>query len=146
MNVAALKRQLILHEGIELKPYTDTVGKLSIGVGRNLADRGISTVEAAFLLENDIAVHTEELDEHLPWWKALDEVRQRALLDLCFNMGIGNESKGLRSFRRMLQALEAGRYTDVAKELLDSTWARQVQASRVKRITYMMETGKDREE
>ena len=33
-----LIEQLIDHEGIELKAYKDTVGKITIGVGRNLDD------------------------------------------------------------------------------------------------------------
>ena len=41
-------------EGLRLKPYVDTAGKLSIGVGRNLDDKGISKTEADFLLADDL--------------------------------------------------------------------------------------------
>src|SRR4051812_27390106 len=41
VNRDALVNQLIIDEGLKLSPYTDTVGKLTIGVGRNLTDVGI---------------------------------------------------------------------------------------------------------
>jgi hypothetical protein len=41
-------------EGLRLKPYRDTVGKLTIGFGRNLEEKGISQLEAEFLLYQDI--------------------------------------------------------------------------------------------
>ena len=49
--IGMLKR----HEGLRLKPYQDTIGKLTIGYGRNLDDRGISKEEAEYLLRNDIS-------------------------------------------------------------------------------------------
>ncbi len=49
-----IKAQLIRHKGLKLKPYRCTAGKLTIGVGRNLDDCGISQTEAYVLLENDI--------------------------------------------------------------------------------------------
>jgi lysozyme len=49
-----LTDQLIKHEGLRLKPYHCPAGKLTIGVGRNLEDKGITEEEAVMLLENDI--------------------------------------------------------------------------------------------
>src|SRR5438105_4864784 len=91
MNLDALRKELIRDEALRLKPYKDTVGKLTIGVGRNLDDKGISEAEAAVLLENDIAEHVALLDAKLSWWRKLDEARQNALANMCFNMGIGQE-------------------------------------------------------
>ena len=42
----AIERQLIEHEGLEQKVYRCTAGKLTIGVGRNLEDKGITEEEA----------------------------------------------------------------------------------------------------
>ena len=53
-TVKRLKDMLIRHEGLKLKPYLCTAGKLTIGVGRNIQDRGITYQEAMMLLENDI--------------------------------------------------------------------------------------------
>ena len=48
------RAQIVIDEGKRNKPYRDTVGKLSIGVGRNLDDKGLSDGEIAILLEHDI--------------------------------------------------------------------------------------------
>lgn len=132
----AMVRQLRLHEGERLKPYRDTVGKLTIGVGRNLDDRGITREESAMLLANDIAAEERELLNALPWVATLDEVRQRVLLDMSFNMGL----VGLLGFKRTLATIQAGEYQAAAMMMLDSRWAKQV-GRRAERLSRMMATG-----
>ena len=88
-----LIEQLKRHEDIELKPYQDTVGKWTIGVGRNLDDIGISEQEAEMLLLNDIKEAERQLITTMPWTQELDEVRFSALLNFVFNVGIGPASK-----------------------------------------------------
>jgi len=124
MNIEALKVDLLRDEGCELKPYVDTVGKITIGIGRNLTDRGITLEEAKHLLENDISAVIIELDHKLPWWRALPEHKGRALANMAFNMGIPR----LMDFRKMLAALESGEWETAAEEALDSKWAVQVGA------------------
>jgi lysozyme len=138
INRDAMIRQLRLHEGERLKPYRCTAGKLTIGVGRNLEDRGITADESAMLLANDIAAVEQELQRALPWVAKLDEVRQRVLLDMAFNLGI----VGLLNFKRTLAAVEAGQYQQAATMMLDSRWAGQV-GQRAERLSRMMATGKD---
>jgi lysozyme len=135
---AAMTRQLRLHEGERLKPYRCTAGKLTIGVGRNLEDRGITVEESAYLLANDIAREERALLRELPWVSGLDEVRQRVLLDMAFNLGI----QGLLKFRLTLAAIQAGQYERAASMMLDSLWAKQV-GQRAERLSRMMATGKD---
>ena len=84
MDVEKLKDQLILHEGLELKPYRCSAGYLTLAVGRNIEELGITEDEARYLLDNDILRVSKELDDNIPWWRDLSEVRQRVLLDLCF--------------------------------------------------------------
>jgi lysozyme len=122
MNIDKLRNQLIVDEGLRLKAYRDSVGKLTIGVGRNLDDKGISEAEAAVLLENDIAEHVALLDARLPWWRKLDEVRQNALANMAFNLGI----EGLLGFTNSLALLERGEYEKAAANLAMSKWAKQV--------------------
>lgn len=138
INRDAMVRQLRLHEGERLKPYRDTVGKLTIGIGRNLDDRGITADESAMLLSNDIGDVERELQRALPWVTALDEVRQRVLLDMAFNMGV----PGLLAFKKTLGAVQAGQYQQAATMMLDSRWAGQV-GQRAERLSRMMATGKD---
>lgn len=133
---AAMTRQLRLHEGERLKPYRCTAGKLTIGVGRNLDDRGITAEESAYLLANDIAREERELLKALPWVAQLDEVRQRVLLDMAFNMGL----VGLLGFKNTLATIRAGDYAKAAAMMLDSKWATQV-GQRAERLSRMMATG-----
>ena len=132
----ALIRQIRLHEGERLKPYRCTAGKLTIGVGRNLDDRGITREESAMLLDNDIRLLEIELFRALPWASALDDVRQRVLLDMAFNLGL----PGLLQFKRTLEAIRTGQYQQAATMMLDSLWARQV-GQRAERLSRMMATG-----
>lgn len=138
MNNDKLLKQLDLHEGLELKPYKDTVGKLTIGVGRNLTDRGITKDEAYYLLRNDVAIAITDLDKNLSWWKNLDEIRQRVLADMCFNLGISK----LLGFKNTLELIRKGDYETAASAMLNSLWAKQVKG-RATRLANMMRTGKD---
>ena len=133
-----LIEQLIDHEGIELKAYKDTVGKITIGVGRNLDDVGISGEEAMILLKNDIQRIVDQLDEKLDWWRELDAVRQRALISMGFNLGI----YGLLKFEKTLNALKNKRWVEASDEMMDSKWASQV-GRRAEMLSQIMLTGNE---
>lgn len=158
---ANLAAEIARDEGDELRVYRCTAGKLSIGKGRNLDDVGISPAETKALgitkasvvrngisqaqsdalFVNDIARSEADLDRKLPWWRSLDPVRQRVLLNMCFNMGIGNAQRGLLSFRNTLELIRTGRYAAAAKGMAASRWHDQVGARAV-RLEAMMETGR----
>lgn len=123
------------HEGLRLRPYKCTAGKLTIGYGRNLDDNGISQYEAEEMLNNDIQRCYSQLVK-LPCWNKLDEVRQAVLLDMCYNLGIVR----LKQFKKMLGALEVGAYNRAAAEMLNSKWAVQVK-SRATELSKIMIKG-----
>lgn len=122
MDLSQVRKRLIEHEGIKLKPYHCTAGKLTIGVGRNLDDRGISQATATQMLEEDIEIVLDELKRALPFWDKLEWNYKEALVDLAFNMGVPR----LMMFRNMLSAIEADDPAKAAEELLDSRYASQV--------------------
>ena len=124
------------HEGLRLKPYKDTVGKLTIGYGRNLEDRGISQLEAEQLFKHDLAEHKRELLERWPWVSSLGPVREAVFVDMAFNLGIG----GLAKFRRFIAAAERRDFRAAASEMMDSRWATQVKG-RARRLARMMRSG-----
>lgn len=134
--IPELTKQLTRDEGVRLKPYKDSVGKLTIGIGRNLDDVGISAVEASKLLENDILKAQQNLYEALPWVEHLDEARIGVLLNMTFNMGIG----GLLKFKTTLGLIQNGKYDDAASAMLDSTWAKQIGARAI-RLAQQMRIG-----
>ncbi len=118
-----IKAQLVRHEGLGLKPYHCTAGKLTIGIGRNLDDRGITQKEAYAMLERDIQDCEQWLiDEISEIYNKLDEVRQSVLLNMCFNLGI----KGLLEFKNTLAFIAAGDWERAANGMLASKWAKQV--------------------
>tara|TARA_Y100000114_G_C11722362_1_gene309159 strand:- start:825 stop:1247 length:423 start_codon:yes stop_codon:yes gene_type:complete len=138
MNRDRLIDQLRLHEGVEKTVYDDSEGIPTIGVGRNLRDRGLSDDEIDYLLSNDIDIVVRELDNVMPWWKDLDEVRQRVLCDLVFNLGMPRFS----GFKKSISYMKQQMWDQAANELLDSKWARQV-GKRAERLSEMMRTGND---
>jgi len=131
-----LIKQLIRHEGMRLKPYVDTVGKTTIGVGRNLDDNGISEAEAMMMLEHDIADCENEAARTWEWFLLLDKVRQNVLLNMIFNMGMPR----VLGFRNMLHAIELQDYAKASSDMLDSKWARQV-GSRARELAEQMKSG-----
>ncbi len=133
---AALITELVRDEGRRLLPYLDTAGKITIGVGRNLTDIGISLDECSAMLESDIARAERGLDRRLPWWRSLNDVRQRVLLNMAFNLGLA----GLSTFEATLAAIREARFADAAAGMRASLWARQV-GQRAERLARMMESG-----
>lgn len=117
-------------------PYTDTVGKLTIGYGRNLDDNGISQEEADFLFDNDFHNCERQLAK-CSWYRDQPEGVQAALMNMCFNLGLPR----LKGFKRMIAALEAKNYTVAAQEALNSKWATQV-GQRAKDVAVMLREGK----
>lgn len=133
----ALRSQLLKHEGLRLKPYTDSVGKLTIGIGRNLNDRGITEAEARYLLDNDINACIHDLLA-LTWFPDLDPIRQRVFVDLCFNLGIVR----LQGFVKMLDYASRKDWPNAAAELLNSRYAQQV-GQRAQTLATMLITGRE---
>lgn len=135
MNERLLAKELERDEGLRLKPYRDSEGHLTIGIGRNL-ECGITEGEALLMLQNDIKEVQHELDKEMPWWRGMDEVRQRVLANMCFNLGI----EGLMRFHKALAAMEKGDYEHAAEEMADSKWDHEV-GDRAVRLVAMMRTG-----
>jgi lysozyme len=135
-RTSELLEQLKGHEGLELYPYTDTTGHLTIGVGRNLDDRGISHDEAMVLLRNDVEAVETELEENLPIIEDLNSPRQMVIVNMAFNLGVPT----LLVFDNMIAALEAGQFDVAAEEMLDSLWAEQV-GERAAELATVMRTG-----
>jgi len=125
-------------EGLRLKPYRCPAGKLTIGYGRNLEDRGITEAEAEHLLENDLDAARWEVQKRVPGFADLSLERRNVLVEMAFNLGIG----GVMRFTGMLAAIRLGDYETAAVEMLDSKWAKQV-GRRARMLATIMETGSD---
>lgn len=129
------KEHLRWAEDFREHPYRCSAGKLTIGYGRNLEDKGISKPEAEHLLDNDMSEVLKDAVT-LPYWDRLTPVRQLIVADMIFNLGFG----GFKKFRRMNRALAAGDYQLAAHEMTDSDWFGQV-GRRAERLHSAMITG-----
>lgn len=117
-----LRELLIKHEGLSLKPYRCTAGKLTIGVGRNLDAIGITRGEAMLLLSNDIDRVLKEATVHFPWFNSLCPARQDVVVSMIFNLGLD----GFKKFKNTINAIQSGDFEKAASEMLSSKWADQV--------------------
>jgi lysozyme len=148
MSREQLRDQLIRHEGKRQHPYDDATGEtlspgdtlhgnLTIGIGRNLTGVGISDREIEFLFSTDIDRCIRDLAT-FPWFDSLDDTRQRAIVDMRFNLGPGK----FREFTRVMAALGRRDVDAAAQHMLASKWASQV-GRRAIRLAKMVQTGQD---
>ena len=131
-----LRQQLFRDEGKRNHLYLDTRGKWTIGIGRNLTDKGLSDNEIETLFTNDLNEALYGVKRALPWVEELDDARLGVLVNMAFQMGLG----GLLSFKRMLSYIRVHNYTRAYEEMIDSKWATQT-PSRAYRLAKQMETG-----
>ena len=157
-NRQDLIEKLIVAEGLRLQVYKDTLGIDTIGIGRNLEDRGITKEEldyldlpnvkavyehgityadAVYLACNDISIVEDELLSHQPCVDELSAERQMCLIDMAFNMGVPR----LLKFKKMWAAIHEGDFVTASEEMLDSRWSTQVGQRSTKLALVMKEGG-----
>lgn len=150
MDFNTILKRLEFHEGLRLFPYYCTAHKLSIGIGHNVEARaftpdelkaigdwkkGITKNMAYMICRNDVNLCLDKL-KTLDFWKSLDEERQYALIDMCFQLGWA----GLRKFRKMLKAMAENDFKTASEQCLDSQYAKQT-PKRANRIAKLIRTG-----
>ena len=155
-NRDELVKMIAIHEGIVLNVYQDHLGINTVGIGRNLDDRGITDGELSFinktidevydsglteeeayyLCMNDIAIVEKELLANKPLVNQLNDVRQMVLIDMAFNMGVPR----LMKFKDMWLAIEKVNYIAACEEMIDSRWADQVKG-RAMKLSLAMKNG-----
>ena len=138
--IEQLTAQLRRDEGTMATAYTDSMGWLTIGVGRLIDSRkpgaGLRQDEIDYLLKNDIADRVAALRKALPWFAKLDQARQGVLVNMAFQLG----TDGLLAFRQTLGLVRDGRYAEASEQMMKSKWAEQTPA-RARRLAEQMKTG-----
>jgi lysozyme len=153
MSAEIIVPNLVREEGLELKPYHDSLGYLTIGFGRCLDKKPISKVEAEYLLKhfgisnvmdgitkeaayyllkNDISDADHDVMDRIPWAINLSDVRYSVLVMMVYQMGIG----GVLGFKKFLAALQAGDIPTAQREMLNSKWAREDSPARALRMAH----------
>lgn len=134
LNIA--KESVKAHEGLRLKPYKCTAGKVTIGYGRNLDDNGITTAEANMMLDLDMTLSDLEARKFTDAFNEMSDVRKAVIVEMVFNLGLTR----LNKFKKLKQALEEGDYEKASFEMLDSKWAVQV-GNRANTLAEQMKRG-----
>lgn len=126
------ERRIASDEGCKLKPYKCPAGKLTLGWGRNIEERGISKEEADFMFKNDMKEVRASLRPY-GWYNTLSLSRQAVLENMVFNMGISR----LLGFKKMIEALKNKDFNEAAEQIIDSNAAKQLQ-NRYQRLARSM--------
>ena len=130
------KEQLKVDEGFRTHPYRDTVGKLTIGVGRNLDDVGLRGDEVELMLGNDVADADAIAKQLFDNFGDLTEPRKAVLVNMAFNLGL----KKLAAFAMLRSAISSGQWEQAADDMLESMWSKQV-GQRAIRLAEQMRRG-----
>lgn len=137
MNRARLSKQLETDEGRRRRTYKDSVGKLTVGVGRNIEDRGLRDDEIDLMLSNDIDEAVGIARSLVSNFDKLDDVRQEVVTNMAFNLG----QVRLGGFKQFINALTRFDFQRATTEMMDSKWYGQV-GDRGKRLAYAMREGR----
>ena len=132
MNKDKLIEELIKDEGYKYEIYLDHLGYPTFGVGHLVLEKdeehgkpvGTPVSEERILecLSKDIDIVCDELDMKDPWWRNLDDNRQRVMANMCFNLG----HPRLSNFKKFIGAMQISDWETAAIEMMDSKWAGQV--------------------
>lgn len=150
MTTDTLFDEIEFDEGCKYKAYKDSRGIWTIAIGHNLQvdpslyphlqhliDDGIGDAQARELFNHDIQGVLHALDLHIPWWRQMSDVRQNAVANLTFNLGIGE----FMTWHHTLGFLQAKQYVSAGTEILASQpWASEVHL-RANRISKQIATG-----
>ena len=140
-----IKAMIIGHEGVRNRPYKDSLGLWTVGVGHLIGDgkslpkemdREFSDSEISEMFEMDYAKH-KKIAERTPGYNKANKAGQGAMIDLGFNMG-----KWWPKWPNTSKALKAGDFDAAARGLEDSKWYTQV-GNRAKTIVSLIENAGD---
>jgi lysozyme len=135
MTTPLLLADLRRDEGLRLAAYPDPITHAdpwTVGYGHTGAGVRAGLVwtepQAEAALAADVAAVCRQLDTALPWWRGMDDVRQDALANMAFNLGV----RALARFADFLALLEDGSFARAAADLAGTQWAHQVGARAVR--------------
>ena len=132
-----LRKRIRLHEGKRNRPYQDSLGVWTVGIGRNLQSVPFSDDEIDLMFENDLRRAVDGA-ETFGVYHSLDEVRRGVLIEMVFQMGV----LGVSKFRKFLSAAQRSDWYSAYQEMLDSEWARQT-PERARRLAEIFLSGED---
>ena len=124
-SLSEVKERVRSHEGFELKPYVDTLGFLTGGVGHKiLPSEEVPTTEEGWLklYDQDFDKAVAAADEITP-----DDIHPTAfgiITEMIFQLG----KQGCMNFKKMHKALAEKDHVEASMQMLDSKWRKQTKA------------------
>lgn len=143
MDAENLKKQLIEDEGKRNDIYLDHLGYKTVGIGHLLTANDpswltslevgdtITDEQVEELLDKDLkVVYKDAMLSFYPEWDKFPTEAKEVLLNMIFNLG----GPRFRLFKKTIAAAYEQKWDIVAKEMLNSKWAKQV-PNRAKRLS-----------
>jgi lysozyme len=131
MDLNKLFLQLCKHEGVKYVVYKDTKNLNTVGIGHLLiGDEAakyplgctVSKEQVQTWFDSDIRTAIADAKFLVKNFDKLSDVRQRAIVDLCYNLG----RTRLSAFKNFLTAMNMEVFTSAALSLVNSQWYTQV--------------------
>ena len=132
INVAALRCQLINHEGLKKVSYLDTTNLLHGGIGHLMRANEVllypvgtpissDQIDTWYTQDSTSAIKIAQ-DLMGDTWGDLSDIRKRSVVDLSYNLGKAR----LSQFTKYLAAMKAKDFSTAGMELRSSVWFSQV--------------------
>ncbi len=121
------KKHFIKYEGKKNKPYIDSRGYSTVGIGHKF-EKGeskkstYSDVEIDNLFKKDLAEAISSTKKVFPNFDTLPKEVKIKLVSLTFNLGEG----GIKEFKKFRSAISNRNWDVAGDELMDSKWYNQV--------------------
>lgn len=132
---ADVKKMIVRHEGIRTRPYKDSRGLWTVGVGHLIGnglslppewDREFTMEEVMTLFDKDFEAH-KAIAERVPNFGRLNAQGQGAIIDMVYNMGQfwtpHGSSKGWPTWTKEMQDFDIA---GAVQNMQGSLWAKQV--------------------
>lgn len=110
------------NEGVRKYPYRCSAGKLTIGIGRNLEDKGLSNSEVMYLFNNDLQDTQDSAESIFEDFSQYTIEEQTVILDMLFNLG----TTRFKTFKKFIRAIKERDLKEAARQIEQSAYFRQV--------------------
>lgn len=118
----SIKDYIMSNEGVRKYPYRCSAGKLTIGIGRNLEDKGLSDSEVMYLFDNDLQDTQDSAESIFEDFSQYTLEEQTVILDMLFNLG----TTRFKTFKKFIRAIKERDLKEAARQIEQSAYFHQV--------------------
>jgi lysozyme len=132
MNIAQLREQLKIDEGVKYEIYKDHLGYDTFGIGHLVVKEDsefgkpvgtkVSEDRVNEVFEKDVQKMIKEAKILFSNFDSLPEEVQQVIVNMTFNMG----RPRLSNFKKFISYINESKWEEASKEMLNSAWAKQV--------------------